>query len=165
MKSLSFEQINYLEITMNEENEEIFEENQNVSELIEERQENFLEQMEDWFGKFSLEQNKQLIKWQEIWFGKYADSIELRTKSRIKSQTQFLTIMRSTPSNKELMEWIINWTDGWGREKNSEYKARILRGKKRILEVDKFINPEQRQHALEELDDWVEIIDQTIVTN
>ncbi len=162
LKSLSSEQINNLESKMLEENEEMTEKNENRSELIQERRENFLEQMEEWFGEFSPEQMIQINEWQVNWFVESTSPFEERMKYRIKSQTQILALLRSFPDGQELEKWMRNWSKSWGRDKNSDRKARILRNKNRILQVDKFINPEQRQHAIRELDDWVEILEQTI---
>ena len=162
LKSLNSEQINNMESKMLEENEEINEKNENMSELIQERRENFLEQMEEWFGEFSPEQMLQINEWQVNWFLESASPFEERMKYRIKSQTQILALLRSLPDSQRLEKWMTQWSKSWGRDKNSDRKARILRNKNRILQVDKFINPEQRQHALRELDDWVEILEQTI---
>ena len=162
LKSLSSEQINNLESKMLEENEEMTEKNENRSELIQERRENFLEQMEEWFGEFSPEQMIQINEWQGNWFEESASPFEERMKYRIKSQTQILALLRSFPDGQELEKWMRNWSKSWGRDKNSDRKARILRNKNRILQVEKFINPEQRLHALRELDDWIEILEQTI---
>ena len=38
-----------------------------------------------------------------------------------------------------------------------------MRNKKRILQVDKILTPEQRMHAVRELDEWIEIIDGIIL--
>ena len=162
LKSLSSEQINNLESKMLEENEEMNEKNKNRSELIEERRENFLEQMEEWFGEFSPEQMIQINEWQVNWFVESTSPFEERMKYRIKSQTQILALLRSFPDGQELEKWMRNWSKSWGRDKNSDRKARILRNKNRILQVEKFINHEQRKHALLDLDDWVEILEQTI---
>ena len=162
LKSLSSEQINNLESKMLEENEEMTEKNENRSELIQERRENFLEQMEEWFGEFSPEQMIQINEWQVNWFVESTSPFEERMKYRIKSQTQILALLRSFPDGQELEKWMRKWSKSWGRDKNSDRKARILRNKNRILQVDKFINPEQREHAIRELDNWVEILEQTI---
>ncbi|MDC0246622.1 DUF6279 family lipoprotein [Deltaproteobacteria bacterium] len=162
LKSLSSEQINNLESKMLEENEEMTEKNENRSELIQERRENFLEQMEEWFGEFSPDQMIQINEWQVNWFAESTSPFEERMKYRIKSQTQILALLRSFPDGQELEKWMRNWSKSWGRDKNSDRKARILRNKNRILQVEKFINPEQRLHALRELDDWIEILEQTI---
>ena len=162
LKSLSSEQINNLESKMLEENEEMTEKNENRSELIQERRENFLEQMEEWFGEFSPDQMIQINEWQVNWFVESTSPFEERMKYRIKSQTQILALLRSFPDGQELEKWMRNWSKSWGRDKNSDRKARILRNKNRILQVEKFINPEQRLHALRELDDWIEILEQTI---
>ena len=162
LKSLSSEQINNLESKMLEENEEMIEKYENRSELIQERRENFLEQMEEWFGEFSPDQMIQINEWQVNWFVESTSPFEERMKYRIKSQTQILALLRSFPDGQELEKWMRKWSKSWGRDNNSDRKARILRNKNRILQVEKFINPEQRLHALRELDDWVEILEQTI---
>ena len=162
MTKISREQINNLERKMTEENEEMLTQVENRQERIQKRRDDFLEQMEDWFGEFSPAQLAQINQWQTEWFPESDDPIESRMKYRLKSQTQLLSLLRSTPDNLALEKWLFSWVSRWDSNENFERKARILRNKKRILQVDKFINPEQREHAILELDDWVEILEQTI---
>ncbi|MEC9011429.1 MAG: DUF6279 family lipoprotein [SAR324 cluster bacterium] len=163
MEKISREQINNLERKMTEENEEMLTQVENRQERIQKRRDDFLEQMEDWFGEFSRAQLAQINQWQTEWFPESDDPIERRMKYRLKSQTQLLSLLRSTPDNLALEKWLFRWISRWDSNENSERKARILRNKKRILQVDKFISSEQRLHAIRELDDWVEILEQTIV--
>ena len=162
MTKISREQINNLERKMTEENEEMLTQVENRQERIQKRRDDFLEQMEDWFGEFSPAQLAQINQWQTEWFPESDDPIESRMKYRLKSQTQLLSLLRSTPDNLALEKWLFHWISRWDSNENSERKARILRNKKRILQVDKFISSEQRLHAIRELDDWVEILEQTI---
>ena len=37
--------------------------------------------------------------------------------------------------------------------------------KQKATQVDKFITPEQRLHEIDELEDWVEILEQTIINH
>ena len=147
---------------MKEENEEILTQVENRKERIQKRRDDLFEQMEDWFGEFSPVQLVQINQWQTEWFPESDDPIERRMKYRLKSQTKLLSLLRSTPDNLELEKWLLSWISRWDSNENSERKAQILRNKKRILQVDKFISSEQRLHAIRELDDWVEILEQAI---
>ena len=53
----------------------------------------------------------------------------------------------------------------WAGETDSAKQARILRNKKRILQVEKLLTSEQRMHAVRELDEWIEILDRIIMDN
>jgi hypothetical protein len=162
LTKLSAEQINNLEREMAEENEEMLEKVKNREESIQEHREEFLEEMEDWFGEFDPVQLVQINKWQTEWYTESSEPIERRMEYRLKSQAQILALLRSFPDKLTFEKWLSEWTRSWGREMNSARDARILRNKNRILQVDKFITPEQRLHAIRELDDWVEILEQTI---
>jgi hypothetical protein len=162
LTKLSAEQINNLEREMAEENEEMLEKVKNRQESIQEHREEFLEEMEDWFGEFDPVQLVQINKWQTEWYTESSEPIERRMEYRLKSQAQILALLRSFPDKLTFEKWLSEWTRSWGREMNSARDARILRNKNRILQVDKFITPEQRLHAIRELDDWVEILEQTI---
>jgi hypothetical protein len=84
---------------------------------------------------------------------------------RLKSQARLLALLRTFPDKLTFEKWMSEWTRSWGREMNSARDARILRNKERILQVDKFITREQRLHAIRELDDWVEILEETIANH
>ena len=162
LTKLSAEQINNLEREMAEENEEMLEKVKNREESIQEHREEFLEEMEDWFGEFDPVQLVQINKWQTEWYTESSESIERRMEYRLKSQAEILALLRTFPDKFTFEKWLNKWTQSWGREMNSARDARILRNKKRILQVDKFITPKQRLHAIRELDDWVEILEETI---
>jgi len=107
----------------------------------------------------------QINKWQKEWYTESSEPIERRMAYRLKSQTQILALLRTFPDKLTFEKWMSEWTRSWGREMNSARDARILRNKKRILQVDKFITPEQRLHAIRELDDWVEILEETFTNH
>jgi len=165
LTKLSAEQINNLERKMVEENEEMIDKVENRQESIQEKQEEFLEEMEDWFGEFDSVQLVQINKWQKEWYTESSEPIERRMKYRLKSQARLLALLRTFPDKLTFEKWMSEWTRSWGREMNSARDARILRNKERILQVDKFITREQRLHAIRELDDWVEILEETIANH
>ena len=65
----------------------------------------------------------------------------------------------------ELENWLRRSVINWAGETDSAKQARILRNKKRILQVDSLLTPDQRIHAVRELDEWIEIIDSIIMEN
>jgi hypothetical protein len=150
---------------MVEENEEMIDKVENRQESIQEKQEEFLEEMEDWFGEFDSVQLVQINKWQKEWYTESSEPIERRMEYRLKSQARLLALLRTFPDKLTFEKWMSEWTRSWGREMNSARDARILRNKERILQVDKFITREQRLHAIRELDDWVEILEETIANH
>ena len=129
------------------------------------RHERFWEQMEDWFGDFSQDQQDKINILHKEWFSGPFDPLAARLERRRKSQLRFIAEMRSSPSKTEIEKGlrlsIINWTG----ETESAKRARIMRNKKRILQVDKLLTPEQRMHAVRELDEWIEILENIILEN
>ena len=163
LAGISPEQINTLEKKMTEDNQEMEEDLESTEKLYRERQERFWEQMEDWFGDFSEDQQSKINRLHTEWFSGPFDPLAARLERRRKSQLRFIEEMRSSPSKTEIEKGlrlsVINWTG----ETESAKRARILRNKKRILQVDKLLTPEQRMHAVRELDEWIEILDGIIL--
>ena len=162
LSEINPEQINNLELVMDEENEEMMKRMENQQELIQERHENFWDQMEDWFGEFSISQREQITELQTKWFTESPDPSPERMERRRKSQLQFLALLRSVPEKKELEKWFRQWSLSWEGETNPVRKTKIIQNKKRILLIDAILSPEQQLHAVRELDDWVEILEEKI---
>ena len=163
LAGISPEQVNILENKMIEDNQEMEEELESPEELFSERRENFWEQMEDWFGDLSDDQQDKINRLHTEWFSDSADLLVARLERRRKSQLQFLTQLRYSQDKAELEKWLRRSVINWGGETDSARRARIIRNKKRILQVDKLLTPEQRMHAVKELDEWIEILDSIIL--
>ena len=163
LAGISPEQINTLEKKMIEDNQELEEEMGSSEDLLSERWENFWEQMEDWFGDLSDDQQDKINRLHTEWFSDSADLLVARLERRRKSQLQFLTQLRYSQDKAELEKWLRRYVINWGGETDSARRARILINKKRILQVDKLLTPEQRMHAVKELDEWIEILDSIIL--
>ena len=163
LAGISPEQIDTLEKKMTEDNQEMEEELDSAEKLYRDRQERFWEQMEDWFGDFSEDQQSKINRLHTEWFSGPSDPLVARLERRRKSQLRFIAEMRSSPSKTEIEKGlrlsVVNWTG----ETESAKRARIMRNKKRILQVDKLLTPEQRMHAVKELDEWIEILDGIIL--
>ena len=165
LAGVSLEQINTLEKKMIEENQDMKEDLESPEKLSRERKEKFWEQMEDWFGDFSKDQQYQINQLRTEWSPSSADPLAVRLERRRKSQLQFLEQLRSSQDKAEFENWLRRSVINWAGETDSAKQARILRNKKRILQVDKLLTPEQRINAVRELDEWIEILDRIIMDN
>ena len=165
LEGVSPEQIDTLEKKMIEENQDMEEDLESQEKLYRKRQERFWEQMEDWFGDFSEDQQDKINILHKEWFSGSFDPLAARLERRRKSQLQFLAELRSSQDKAELENWLRRSVINWAGETDSAKQARILRNKKRILQVDSLLTPDQRIHAVRELDEWIEIIDRIIMDN
>ena len=165
LAGVSLEQINTLEKKMIEENQDMKEDLESPEKLSRERKEKFWEQMEDWFGDFSKDQQYQINQLHTEWYPSSADPLAVRLERRRKSQLQFLEQLRSSQDKAKFENWLRRSVINWAGETDSAKQARILRNKKRILQVDKLLTPEQRMNAVRELDEWIEILDRIIMDN
>ena len=161
LTNISHEQIDYFENKILEENEEMLEKLESPKKRLQERTEYFFEQMESWFGKFNEKQILQLNELQNKWYKESYPQTKNRMKLRLKSQNQLLALLRTKPEKKEIEKWLQKWTHNMVNDENQKRKRRILRNKKRILQVDRILTDEQRLHALKEIDYWIEILEQT----
>ena len=165
LEGVSPEQIHTLEKKMIEENQDMEEDLESPEKLYWKRHERFWEQMEDWFGDFSQDQQDKINILHKEWFSGSFDPLASRLERRRKSQLQFLAQLRSSQDKVELENWLRRSVINWAGETDSAKQARILRNKKRILQVDSLLTPDQRIHAVRELDEWIEIIDRIIMDN
>ena len=150
---------------MAEENEEMMVKLEHSEERLQKRQEEFWVQMEDWFGEFTEAQQRQIKLLQTKWYTESTDPLAERMERRRKSQPQFLALLRSSPDSMQLENWFRQWIQSWQSETNPLRDARIQRNKKRILQFDAILTPLQRQHAVRELDDWIETLDTAIINH
>ena len=163
LAGISPEQVNTLEKKMIEDNQEMEEELESPEELLRERRENFWEQMEDWFGDFSEDQQVKINRMHTEWFSGSADPLVSRLERRRESQLQFLAQLRSSQDMAELENWLRRSVINWAGETDYAKQVRLMRNKKRILQVDKLLTREQRIHAVRELDEWIKILDGIIL--
>ena len=89
------------------------------------------------------------------------DSTTERLQRRQRSQSRFLALLRSKPTEPEIAAWLTEWVETWGRSSNTpeeraQRQARALRNRQRILAVDQLLTPEQRQHAVAELQEYID---------
>ena len=168
LSTLHPEQISHLEEVMLEENEEIAE---GLKKSPEERQaedlESFIENLEDWFGDFNSEQIQQLTQWHHQWSENREDRTMGRLERRKQSQPVFLALLRSKPSQEKVEQWLRQQIGQWINPVDPVVKMkrieRIQRNKERIVMVDSLLTSQQRQHAIEELQSYIEQIRALII--
>ena len=156
------EQIVHLEQEIQEENEEYKEELDRSSEEHQrKRQERLVDTLENWLGSLSKSQKLRLSELQTQWAAASLDSTTERLQRRRRSQPRFLALLRSKPTEPEIAAWLTEWVETWGRSSNTpeeraQRQARELRNRQRILAVDQLLTPEQRQHAVAELQGYID---------
>ena len=165
LAGISPEQINFLEKKLIEDNQEMEENLESPEKLFRERQESFWEEMEDWFGDFSENQKAKINRLHSEWISGTVDPLVARLERRRESQLRFLKQLRLSQDKTELENWLRRSVINRSGEDNHARQARILRNKKRILQIDNLLTTEQRMHAIRELDEWIEILDSIIMDN
>jgi len=165
LTKISPSQIDYLEKQMLEDNQELLAKLEGDHDQIKKRKKYFFDEMEEWFGEFSKNQITQLNDWLDEWYKESSNSSNDRLQIRLKSQNQFLSLLRTRPDSKDIEKWLKIWTINWGNDSKNLREERILRNKKRILKVEKILTSDQRSHALQELDYWKEVLEETIADN
>ncbi len=168
LTTLQPEQIETLQTAMLEKNEEIAEDlEKSPEEHQEEEFEKFIDSLEDWFGEFNPGQVQQLSQWHHQWNENKLDLTLARLERRKKSQPEFLALLKSKPSQKQLEQWlgaqIGQWINPIAPIAKLRRIERIQRNKKRILMVDSIMTRQQRQNAIEELRSYLEQMREMVI--
>ncbi|SVD70531.1 uncharacterized protein METZ01_LOCUS423385, partial [marine metagenome] len=124
---------------------------------------------EEWFGKLSDEQISQLKKIHAGWYENRQDENFERDKLRKKRQQAFILFLKSNPQQDEIFTWVSYWYENWSVPNDQEAlkrrKARIQRNMRRILEVGTILTQAQREHAVAEIQVWIERLQSAIPVN
>ena len=155
------EQIVHLEQEMQEENEEFKGKlARSPEERQRKRQERLVDNLEDWVGSLSESQKLRIAEMQARWTAESPDSTAERMQRRRRSQPRFLALLRREPTEPEIAAWLTEWVGIWGSpntpKERAKRQARTLRNRERILAVADLLTPEQRQHAVAELQEYID---------
>ena len=170
LSSLEPQQVIFLEeelLEMNREREES--RPSSKKERIEKQFKELLDSMEEWFGKLSDEQNSQLKKTHAGWYENGQVKYFVRDQLRKKRQQAFILFLKSNPQQDEIYTWLSYWYENWSVPNDQEAikrrKARIQRNMRRILEVGTILTQAQREHAVAEIQVWIERLQSAIPVN
>ncbi|MBF0280021.1 MAG: hypothetical protein HQM13_19645 [SAR324 cluster bacterium] len=161
LSGLHAEQIKVLEATMLEENKEMAEGlERSRNKQGEEDLEKFLGSLNEWFGELNPKQVKQLTQWHQEWNKNRADRSSERLERRKNSQSVFLALLKTDPSQEKVDQWLRQqvrlYVSPLDPDAQSKRNERIERNKKRILMVDSILTRQQRQNAIEELQSYID---------
>jgi ElaB/YqjD/DUF883 family membrane-anchored ribosome-binding protein len=152
LSSLHPEQINYFEKKVSKPSQTRERSPEEIKKDLEERAEELIDDMEEWFGNLSKTQEEQIKK---LSFN-LPDTKKDWAAYRHMRRQALIQFLRQTPSSSEI-EALLN---SWIRQSPDEYQQkfeRIVRATKTmILQIDPLLSPKQRQHALKQLDDYIE---------
>ena len=75
----------------------------------------------------------------------------------------------SKPQKEEIRNWLSHWYVNWSvpgdHDAINKRKIRIQKNMNRLLEVDSILNPEQRKHAVQEIQIWIDRFQEAIPIN
>ena len=160
-------QVEHLEKEMLEENME-FEESRKKSRdrQANERLKSLLDTLEDWLGDLSDDQIREITRLHGQWNGSQRASTDNWIKRRKKTQKSFLALLRGNPETVKLEAWLRNWLRSWTDPADPVEKdrrnRRIRRNMRRILQIDALLTTKQRQHAVTELQDWIDVMQRAL---
>ena len=142
---LSPGQIGHLEMRLAEDNRKFAKER--VQGTMEERHQRRvkrnLERLEEWFGPFSEAQVARV----RLYSNRAPFSAELQERDRRRRQGELVAMLRAREARQRLAQWAQAWDAG--REPAYEQAARATRAEymDMLLDLDRTLSAEQRQHA------------------
>ncbi len=163
-------QIQRLEVVMREENQDLRDQLEEPwPERQKQRQNDFITNLENWFGPLSSNQKQQFHQYYLQWMQSQTDPLAERLQRRKRGQQVFLTFLRSHPAQKEIELWLREWSNQWTHPKDPTKKLalakRIQRNKERILLIDNMLTQQQRHHAVQELQKYIDQIRELVTVS
>jgi hypothetical protein len=142
---LSPGQIGHLEMRLAEDNRKFAKER--VQGTMEERHQRRvkrnLERLEEWFGPFSEAQAERVL----LYSSRAPFSAELQERDRKRRQGEFVAMLRAREAKRRLAQW----AQGWEAGREPAYVQATLATRAQymdlLLDLDRMLSAEQRQHA------------------
>jgi hypothetical protein len=111
--------------------------------------------LKDWYGDLTEEQHQQIAEWVRP----DAEWIAIRLEHRKTFQKEFSYLLESRQPEEEVHQWLIEQVIQPGTRRDPEYKKRLdakwEEWKDIFYRADGLMLPEQRQYALDRLDDYL----------
>jgi Family of unknown function (DUF6279) len=145
LDQLSPGQISHLEMRLAEDNRKFAKER--VQGTMEERHQRRvkrnLERLEEWFGPFSDEQAARVQRYSQ----RAPFSAELQERDRKRRQGEFVAMLRAREAKQRLAKWAQAWESGRAPEYVQATLATRAEYMELLLDLDRMLSAEQRQHA------------------
>ncbi|MCP3922887.1 MAG: hypothetical protein GY714_09905 [Desulfobacterales bacterium] len=157
--SLSDSQIKYFEESISERNEKKLKRiKKPYSEKRDDLLENAIEDVEEWLGDLSKEQEKIVEGFIVV-----NNKIEMiKYNHQLRSQQRFIKILKEKKDFDKFSEKLNAWFFNYRRFYTKEYATVVIERRKRtramILQIDSFATEDQRENALEKIDNYIKIM-------
>ncbi len=157
LDELGAEQIAHFEQRLADENRKFVKEQ--VRGTVEERQQRRVkrnvERLEDWFGSLSDAQVERVRRYGE----RAPFSAELRDRDRRRRQAELLAMLRAREAKRRLAQWAVAWESGRDPVYAEASRATAAEYFDLLLDLDRTLSAEQREHAARRLRRYVELFD------
>ena len=154
------EQISHLERRLAEENRKFAREQVHgtMKERHMRRVKRNIERLEEWFGRL----NEAQIRRVEGYSTRAPFSAELRERDRKRRQAEFVAMLRAGEAKRRLVQWTQDWEAG--REPAYAEASRATRAEyiDLLLDLDRTLDAEQREHAVKRLKRFAELFESLI---
>lgn len=156
MTSLAPDQIAHLGRKMTDENLAL---EDKLASSAQSRNEERLRRLQDWlknlYGPFTPRQVSAVERIYTHTAG-LQDPLLYRLERRRQSQQDLLELLQRRSTATETEAWLVEWRAGWqSRRASHEWRARL---EARVLAIDALLTPQQRLHAVEKLQSYVDIM-------
>lgn len=152
LTSLSMEQIDYFEEALDESNKD-YKERAALSrkERLELRAERLIEFLEDWVGSLSTEQTQIVIEISK----NQPDNYQQWFQRRLNRQKRLIRSLKEQKSNAEIKTLVVKMLLLPDPRKHKALYASFI---DTVLKIDRLLNQQQRIHAAEKLQGWIDDI-------
>jgi hypothetical protein len=149
LDGLSVEQITHVERRLEEDNRKFAKERMQgtLEERHQQRVKRNVERLEEWFGPLSEAQVARVER-----YGQRAPlSAELQDRDRRRRQAEFLAMLRAREARTKLAAWAQDWEAGRAPAYAKAALATRLEYMDLLLDLDRMLDAEQREHAVKRL--------------
>jgi hypothetical protein len=157
LDQLSPAQIGHLEQRLAEDNRKFAKERMQgtMEQRNQRRVKRNVERLEEWFGDLSEAQAERVRRYSE----RAPFSAELQDRDRKRRQAEFVAMLRAREAGTRLKAWAQGWDAGRAPEYAAAVSATRAEYMDLLLDLDRTLSPEQREHAAGRLKRFAELFD------
>ncbi len=157
LTTVEAEQIRHLESKLEKRNEYLVGQTQmSREELLEDILEWLYGFLENWYGSLNAAQREQFREWVR----EDPEWIQIKLDQRRGLQKQFVDLLRSRSGaetiRRKLDEWVLTPETGWTPEFRARQQQKEQEWVLIFFKIDGLARPDQRKHALDRLEDYIE---------
>jgi hypothetical protein len=150
-------QIGHLEMRLAEDNRKFAKER--IQGTMEERHQRRVkrnvERLEEWFGPLDAAQAERVRRYSQ----RAPFSAELQDRDRKRRQAEFVAMLRAREAKQRLAAWAQDWEAGRAPEYAQASRATRAEYQDLLMDLDRTLSAEQRQHVVERLKRFAALFD------